>query len=109
MDGHAAAGQKLVVKWSQSENVLWKAAVRGRGHGSPTVVCEVSQGTGTLRLSLRLSSVRVTDELHFGAMLLWTEMNFSQFAFDLIAIMQGTYEVGRLSTFHGIGTCDWDP
>ncbi|MDZ4289143.1 MAG: PQQ-binding-like beta-propeller repeat protein [Prosthecobacter sp.] len=40
MDGHAAAGQKLPVKWSESENVLWKAEVRGRGHGSPTVVGE---------------------------------------------------------------------
>jgi outer membrane protein assembly factor BamB len=37
-DGHAAAGQKLPVKWSESENVLWKAEVRGRGHGSPIVV-----------------------------------------------------------------------
>src|SRR3954462_6102932 len=38
MDGHAAAGQKLPVKWSETETVLWKAEVRGRGHGSPTVV-----------------------------------------------------------------------
>jgi outer membrane protein assembly factor BamB len=38
VDGHAAAGQKLPVKWSESENVLWKAEVRGKGHGSPTVV-----------------------------------------------------------------------
>ena len=38
MDGHAAAGQKLPLKWSENENVLWKAAVRGRGHGSPIVV-----------------------------------------------------------------------
>lgn len=37
-DGHAAAGQKLPVKWSESENLVWKAAVRGRGHGSPIVV-----------------------------------------------------------------------
>jgi outer membrane protein assembly factor BamB len=37
-DGHAAAGQKLPVKWSESENLIWKAAVRGRGHGSPIVV-----------------------------------------------------------------------
>ncbi len=37
-DGHAAAGQKLPVKWSESENVLWKAEVRGRGHGSPIVI-----------------------------------------------------------------------
>lgn len=38
MDGHAADGQDLPVKWNESENVLWKAEVRGRGHGSPTVV-----------------------------------------------------------------------
>jgi len=37
-DGHAAAGQNLPVKWSESENLVWKAAVRGRGHGSPIVV-----------------------------------------------------------------------
>ncbi|MFM2143504.1 MAG: Polyvinylalcohol dehydrogenase precursor, partial [Verrucomicrobiota bacterium] len=37
-DGHAAAGQKLPVKWSENENLVWKAAVRGRGHGSPIVV-----------------------------------------------------------------------
>lgn len=38
MDGHAAPGQKLPVKWNESENLVWKAAVRGRGHGSPIVV-----------------------------------------------------------------------
>ncbi len=37
-DGHAAPGQKLPVKWSETENLVWKAAVRGRGHGSPIVV-----------------------------------------------------------------------
>jgi len=37
-DGQAAPGQNLPVKWSETENVVWKAAVRGRGHGSPIVV-----------------------------------------------------------------------
>ena len=36
-DGQAASGQTVPVKWSESENVLWKAELRGRGHGSPTV------------------------------------------------------------------------
>src|SRR5262249_347557 len=54
-------------------------------------------------------SIRVTDTLYFGMMLLWSEPTFAQFAFDLIALMQGTYEVGRLSSFHGIGTSQWDP
>ncbi len=39
-NGIAAAKQKPPLKWSESENVLWKVAVPGRGHGSPTVVGE---------------------------------------------------------------------
>jgi len=37
-DGHAAAGQEVPATWSETENVLWRAPVRGRGHSSPTVV-----------------------------------------------------------------------
>lgn len=37
-DGHAAAGQTVPVKWSETENVIWRAPIRGRGHSSPTVV-----------------------------------------------------------------------
>lgn len=37
-NGIAAAGEKPPMKWSDSENVLWKTPVPGRGHGSPTVV-----------------------------------------------------------------------
>jgi len=37
-DGHAAAGQKVPVKWSETENMIWRAPIRGRGHSSPTVV-----------------------------------------------------------------------
>jgi len=51
-------------------------------------------------------SVKITDNLHFGAMLMWSEFHFSQFGFDLIAMMQGTYEVGRLSSFHGMGSSE---
>ena len=37
-NGVADAAQKPPLKWSDTENVLWKAAVPGRGHGSPIVV-----------------------------------------------------------------------
>ncbi|MEO6245869.1 MAG: PQQ-binding-like beta-propeller repeat protein [Opitutaceae bacterium] len=36
-DGHAAPGQVPPVKWSEKENIAWRAPVRGRGHSSPTV------------------------------------------------------------------------
>lgn len=37
-DGHAAIGQKVALQWSETERVLWKTPLRGRGHSSPTVV-----------------------------------------------------------------------
>jgi outer membrane protein assembly factor BamB len=37
-DGHAAPDQNPPTTWSETENVLWKVAIPGRGHGSPTVV-----------------------------------------------------------------------
>lgn len=37
-DGIAAQNQHPPTAWSESSNILWKAPVPGRGHGSPTVV-----------------------------------------------------------------------
>jgi len=37
-NGIADAKQKLPLKWSETENVLWKAPIPGRGHGSMSVV-----------------------------------------------------------------------
>jgi outer membrane protein assembly factor BamB len=37
-DGVAAPGQNPPLHWSEKENVVWKAPVPGRGHGSPIVV-----------------------------------------------------------------------
>jgi outer membrane protein assembly factor BamB len=37
-NGIAEAKQTPPLKWSETENVLWKSPVPGRGHGSPTVV-----------------------------------------------------------------------
>lgn len=36
-DGHAAAGQKVPLTWNETTHIAWKAPVRGKGHGSPTV------------------------------------------------------------------------
>lgn len=39
-DGIAAPGQNPPLHWSETQGVLWKVPVPGRGHGSPTVVGE---------------------------------------------------------------------
>lgn len=52
-------------------------------------------------------SVKISDNLHSGAMLIWNEPNFSQYSFDLVALINGTFQVGRLSSFNGFGTTEW--
>lgn len=37
-NGIAAEGQSPPTSWSETENVVWKADVPGKGHGSPTIV-----------------------------------------------------------------------
>ena len=56
----------------------------------------------------RTESVKITDNLYFSAMLMWTEPYFSQFSFDLIAMMQGTFKVGMISSWYGMGGSDWE-
>ena len=53
--------------------------------------------------ALTTSATAGPDGTHTGAMLMWAEMNFAQFAFDILAIMQGTFEVGRVSSWYGMG------
>jgi len=57
-----------------------------------------------LKGSAMAKSLEVSESLHFGSMLIWAESAFSQFAFDLIAMMQGTYRSGFLSSFYGMGS-----
>ncbi len=40
-DGSAGDAQKPPLTWSAEENVIWKAPIPGRGHGSPAVVGEL--------------------------------------------------------------------
>lgn len=50
---------------------------------------------------LYMSATTATDGQNLGAMLTWSPMNFADFAFDLLALMNGTYQHGRVSSFHG--------
>jgi hypothetical protein len=67
---------------------------------------------GKTKASLLISgiaeSIKIGENFHIGSMLMWGEPDFSQFGFDVIAMMQGTYEVGRISSFHGMGTSGWE-
>jgi len=47
-------------------------------------------------------SVEIAPGQYLTCMFDWAISNFSQFAFDLIAMMKGTYDPGRLSSWHGM-------
>jgi len=53
-------------------------------------------------------SIKINDSLFFSSMLMFTEPAFAQFAFDIIALMSGKYEPGRLSSFYAFGTSEWE-
>jgi len=48
--------------------------------------------------------VQVAEKVHIGALLMWSESGFAQFAFDLVALLQGKYRSGYMSSFYGLGT-----
>jgi hypothetical protein len=49
-------------------------------------------------------SKKLAEKVNIGASLIWSEPTFAQFAFDLVALLGGTYEIGRMSSFYGLGS-----
>lgn len=120
-DEYSEAALSNILSGLDLRGFIGGLVLRGDGHTKPASgrisilrseeVIESSIGRtkeSLLQSAPMSASIRVTDKLHFGTMLLWSEVAFSQFAFDLVAIMQGSYEVGRLSSFYGIGTSDME-
>jgi hypothetical protein len=54
------------------------------------------------------SSSKELSGAHILASLMWADVRFSDFAFDLLALLNGTYRAGFVSTFHGLDFRDRD-
>lgn len=67
------------------------------------IISNIGKGRSAISVFGLSSSIQVTEKLHLGALITWSESNFAQFAFDLVALLQGTYENGRVSSFYGLG------
>lgn len=116
---HSLSALKKVIEGENLRRFFGAAILRGEGHSK--------QLTG--RINLLIGDQRIPDTVgkdsesliksgglagldepvngkYRGAMLMWTESDFARLGFDLIAMMQGTYEVGRLSSFYGMGKTD---
>ena len=53
---------------------------------------------------MKVGVKKVAESVHIGTMINWSEATFAQFAFDLVAIIQGRYEPNRVSSFFGMGS-----
>jgi hypothetical protein len=61
--------------------------------------------TGTSLIGLGMTaSTESAPGIHIGAMLQWSGSGFAAFAFDLVALLQGTFRAGYISSFYGMGT-----
>lgn len=77
-------------------------------HSEEPIEGIIGPGKASMLQTSLTQTVQIADNLHMAAILTWSEIEFSQFAFDLVAIMQGTYDVGRVSSFYGMGTTQWE-
>ena len=94
--------------------------LRGEGHqndvtGKLEILCSETPIESTIGKSKHslfnfgiTKSTKIADKLHLGAALVWSESNFSQFGFGVLAMMQGTYDGGKISSLYGIGSSMWD-
>ena len=59
--------------------------------------------SGTLLRGFMISEFHQSSNGKYrGAHLTWTQANFSMFAFDLVAILNGTFRMGYVSSFHAL-------
>jgi hypothetical protein len=49
-----------------------------------------------------MSGTEILDGQHIGVSLSWSDVNFSRFAFDLLASITGRFRSGYMSSFHGL-------
>ena len=48
-------------------------------------------------------SKKIYDNVYNIVYIAWVQVFFADYAFDMIARMNGTYELGKVSSFHGLG------
>lgn len=56
---------------------------------------------GGLLGAIYISETTAVDDMHLGSSIQWSDLTFSTFAFDLLALMSGR-PIDRFSSFHGI-------
>jgi hypothetical protein len=119
-DANSEAALSALIDGHDLRGYFGGLILRGEGHTLPqtarlsltrskSATESMRCGGATPLLEFGMSkSVQHAEHDHIGSMLMWSEFGFAQFAFDLIAMMQGTYEPGRLSSYYGFGSTSFE-
>lgn len=70
--------------------------------------CSVEPNNRALSFWAASKSKKFSNDVYFGMLLYHSETHFSEFAFDIIAILKGTYHPHVLSSLYCIGTTQWE-
>jgi hypothetical protein len=107
------AALAAMIEGAQLRTFVGGLVLRAHGHTTPSsglihLVQSKTPMEGTVgRTPLNefglSDSEQVEDNLHFAATIRWQESAFARFSFDVLALMNGTYRPGRLSSFYGQG------
>jgi hypothetical protein len=115
-DASSDLALRTMVNGVSLRSFLGGLVLRGEGHTAPLtgrIALTQSEEAQDLKLHGKpghllkwgmTKTVELAEEVHIGATINWAEYHFAQFAFDLIAMIQGTYQPGRLSSFYGLGS-----
>jgi len=111
-----AALSDIVLAATKLRGFLGGIVLRGEGHqrqvtgkisilqGKEPMSSSIASGKASLLSGCGFSqSLELREDVHLCSMIMWLEKHFAHFGFDLIAIMQGTYEAGKISSWYGIG------
>jgi hypothetical protein len=88
--------------------------LRGEGH-DPDTACRIrllksdrpredaarEHSQSLLRACVISASREWSPGAHISGILMWSRLEFAIFAFDLVAMLDGTYQPGLMSSFHG--------
>lgn len=96
-------------------NFLGCAILRGEGHKKEatgqtflrfynTISDSLFKNNNSLLNGLSFSKyVKLSNNSYATLVLIWAEHHFSGFAFEIVALLNGTYEYGKLSSLHALG------
>ncbi len=118
-DGHDQAPLAIIRDISINRPFYGAVILRGEGRDpSDTAVIQQTVGdqpyealfvdAGLLH-GTAIAKTTEVDGHHRGALMMWADINFSRFAFDLLATLKGTYKPGYASSLHGLDFTAWKP